>query len=155
MARFTRQGRAKYFFLPTCAGYAAADPQTSVKPTAAELTAGVELTQSIAGVTGWQQSSAQVATPDMASRFNSNIPGTKSVGDSGFTHYADDTADLIRDALPDDATGFVWIIKGTTKGDLFPVRVASTGDEHAIGDEPARWASSFSTTAQPATEIAA
>lgn len=155
MARFIRQGRAKYYFVPTVAGYVATAPSTSTKPTNTELTAGQELTKQIAGVTGWQQSSAEVATPDMSSDFNSNIPGTKSVGQSGFTLYADDTADPVRTALVDDATGFVWIVKGTGKGDLFPVRVSSTGDEHATGDTPARYTVTFAITAKPALEIAA
>jgi len=155
MARFIRQGRAKYFFLPAVAGYDEADPSASVKPTAPELAAGQDLTPKIAGVTGWQQSSAEVATPDMASDFNSNIPGTKSVGQSGFTLYADDTADPVRDVLIEDATGFIWIVKGTGKGDLFPVRVSSNGDEHATGDTPARYTTTFAITAKPALEIAA
>lgn len=148
MTRFIRQGKAKYYFLPTVAAYT-----TGGAPTSAERTAGTDMTKKIATVSGWMKEGSRVDTPDMSADFIKNIPGTKSVGDSGFGMYADDTTDPVRTVLSEDVTGYVWIEKGTTKGDLFPVRVLNVGDEHSVGNEPARYNVAFAITDVPNIEL--
>ena len=153
MARFIRRGKAKVRFLPTIAA-------ATLIPTAPEVTAGTDLTARLADMSGWQLESSPVGTPDMGSRFESNIPGATSVAASTLTFYADDagTADAIKTLLAVDVVGFIYIQhSGTGTGkmaDTFPVRVSSIGNEYSVGNDAARFAVTFAITAEPAIDKA-
>jgi hypothetical protein len=148
MARFIRRGKAKIYFLPTIAA-------ATLLPTDAEITAGTDLTARIADMSGWMLDSAAVNTPDMASRFVSNIPGETTVAASSITFYADDAAaaDAIKTALATDTEGFIYIAhSGRATGktaDTFPARVSSIGNEYSVGNDPARFVVNFAATAEP------
>ena len=150
MAKFMRRGRAAVYFLPTVAG---------AVPTTAEVTAGTNLSARIADINGWVLESTRIDTPDLASRFVSNIPGEQTTADSTLTLYADDAAtDAIKTALATDTAGYIYIAHSGTgvgkKADLFPVRVSSVGNEYSMGNDAARFVVSFAITAPPSIDVA-
>lgn len=150
MAKFMRRGTARVHFLPTVAG---------AVPTSAEVTAGTDLSARIADISGWVLESTRIDTPDLASRFVSNIPGEQTTADSTITLYADDGAsDTVKTALATDTEGFIYIMhSGSTAGkkaDLFPVRVSSVGNEYSMGNDAARFVVSFAITAPPSIDVA-
>lgn len=152
MARFTRRGKMKLRWLPAVAAATGA-------PTAAEVTAGTDLTPRVADLAGWTVSASSIATPDLVSRFTPSIPGEITVADSSITYYADDAnADPLKTLMPMDQAGWVYIQKqGAGTGlpaDLFPVRVMSVGDEYSVGNDPARMVIPYAVTAQPRTDVA-
>lgn len=152
MARFMRRGKAKVYFLPTVAS-------TTGAPIASEVTAGTNLTTRIADISGFMKESAKIDTPDLNSRFTSNIPGEQTVGDSTLTFYADDAnTDAIKTALAEETAGYLYIMKaGSTvgqKADLFPVRVSSIGEEYSMGNDAARFAVNFAITDPPRIDVA-
>ncbi|WP_433415026.1 hypothetical protein ACQP1V_36245 [Microtetraspora malaysiensis] len=126
-------------------------------PTRAELNAGTDLSREIADVSGWQTTSNQVDTPDMATRFTGKIPGRISADDSSLTFYASQDSIDVRSLLPRDTAGFViWMDGGdiaNRKMDVYPVRVSSVGKARSVGDEPARITVQFAVTSQPAEDV--
>jgi hypothetical protein len=97
MSRFFRKGVTKFVFCPTVAG---------TSPTRAEITAGTEITDSIAAVNGFSLSNSPVTTPDMGSRFDKTVPGIDSAGDSSLNMWDEildgGTTDPARDVLAKD-----------------------------------------------------
>ena len=73
---FFRRGVTKFIACPAVADLAA--------PTRAELTAGTVLT-GITAINGFQISNSPVDTPDLDSRFTSNVPGEDKAGSSSLT----------------------------------------------------------------------
>lgn len=151
MARFIRRGVSKFYFVPTVAS-----PTTAI--TRPELTAGTNLSPSIADVAGWMLENQPVSTPDMGSDFDSQIPGIDQAGDSSFTFYEDKLTAVIETLLPKGASGYVAILR---KGDiptspsldLFAVTVASRSAEYSAGNDAARFMVKFSITAKPALDL--
>lgn len=144
-ARFIRRGVSKFYFCPTVTGS---------RPTRAQITSGTDLTPFIADVAGWMLENNTVATPDMGSSFDSNIPGTDQVSDSSFTFYEDLVLNTIETLLPKGTPGFVVIMrKGDVSAslsmDTFPVRVRSKGSEFSAGNDPARFMVQFAITSTP------
>ena len=153
MARFMRRGKAKCYFLPTVAS-------ATTAPTSAEVTGGTDLTAKVADMSGWLLEASKIDTPDLSSRFVSNIPGEQSVKDSGLTFYGDDigTTDPVKTALAVDSIGYIYLMhSGAGVGkmaDLFPVRVMSVGNEYSLGTDPARYMIGFAITAPPRIDVA-
>ena len=149
VAKFMRRGKAAVYFLPTVAG---------AIPTAAEVTAGTNMSARIADINGWVLESTRIDTPDLASRYVSSIPGEQTTADSSLTIYADDAAtDPIKTAQATDAAGFIYIFHSGTgtgkKADLFPVRVSSVGNEYSMGNDAARYVISYAITAPPSIDV--
>ena len=120
--RYWSVGLTQVHFLP-----AIADP--GMAPTREEIVAGTDLTGEIAEWDGWSTTSEKIDTPDMVSRFVSNIPGAISAEDSSLTFYADRAGDDVRLVLPRDTSGFIiWMDGGDVPEnymDVYPVTVAS------------------------------
>lgn len=120
--RYWSVGLTQVHYLP-----AIEDPD--MVPTREEITAGTNLTGEIAEWDGWSTTSEKIDTPDMVSRFVSNIPGAISAEDSSLTFYADRAGDDVRLVLPRDTSGFiVWMDGGDVPEnymDVYPVTVAS------------------------------
>lgn len=156
-ARYIRRGVSKFYFLPTVAGYTSAGTGA---PTSGELSGGTDLTGQIAGVDGWQLTVNQVATPDMATDFDSSIPGTKAADASSFDFYEDDTTATIETLLPTGTSGYIYIQRkgaGTAKTkscDLFPVRVGSKTPMYSADNEPAKFKVTFTVTSKPSLDTA-
>lgn len=143
---------SKAYFLP-----AIADAATGI-PTRAEITAGTDLTDEIADLSGWQQTSGSIAIPDFGHRFVGSIPGRKSVADSTITFHADLAGVDIRSVLAEDQTGFVVFADGgdvpTYLADAFPVRVSAVGKVRSTGDSGFQIVISFTITKLPAVDFA-
>jgi len=151
VGRFIRRGKAKFYFLPTVAS-------PTLIPTAAEITAGIDITKQVADLSGWRRTGSSVNTPDMGSDFVSNISGEKTVEASSFTFYADDTqaVNSLKTAMAEDTVGFVYICgSGRATGkeaDTFPVRSNTVGNEYTVGNDPARFVIEYAITDNPAID---
>ena len=148
--RYFHAGTAKVYFLPAIA---AADKT----PSRAEITAGTDLTNEIADMSGWLVGSGTITTPDLGSTFESNIPGKTSVDASSLTFYADLDGDDIRSVLPRGTAGFIVIADAgdalDKPADVFPVRVSSVGKTRSVGEESARLTVNFAITDEPAENV--
>lgn len=80
--RFFRRGKSKIYVCPLVAGDS---------PTTAEITAGTDISGSIAAIAGFGLTNSPIATPDLGTAFNSQIEGEDAVADSSFTLYDDDS----------------------------------------------------------------
>lgn len=126
--RFFHPEISTVYFLPAIAA-------TTRIPTRVEISAGHDLTDEIATVSGWQKTTGTLATPDWGSLFTSQIPGRTTAADSSITFYADVDGQDVRTILEAGMTGFVVFCdggdnegSGTGKvADVFPVRVTSVG----------------------------
>lgn len=153
MPRFMRKGTTKIYFVPTIASLAAA--------TVAEITAGENITGQVAEVNGFSFSNSPISTPDMDSRFTSQVSGEDTAEASNLTMYElDDPTDVIRDALPKGADGYIVFfykgLAGATPGagddyEVFPVEVASNVRLYTAGNEAAQYRVNF-TMLQPPQE---
>lgn len=148
-SRFFRPGVTKCYWVPTIANISA--------PTRAELNAGTDISKDIADISGWMVSGQKIDTPDLNSRFVSNIPGLTSADESAITTYAGDTGSDARSLMPRDASGnIVWLDGGDVAGrkmDVFPVRVLSVGKVRSMGSEAARLTFQYAITSEPAENV--
>lgn len=99
MARSIPRGLSKWIACPSVA-----NPKA---PTRAELTAGVDITNSVAGINGFSLTNSPVTTPDLGSRFDKSVAGIDSAGDSSLNMWDEiargtSTTDAARVALAKD-----------------------------------------------------
>ena len=151
-ARYVRRGVTKIFFCPAVADVTAG-------ATRAEITAGTDLSDSIAETAGWLMTNQAIATPDLGSRFESSIPGTNQAADSSLTFYEDLEDEDLETVLQPLTPGFVVMLRkgdkpGSKSMDTFPVRVASKSSAITTGNEAARWTSAFGITGEPSLDKA-
>src|SRR5919108_4786636 len=144
--RYRAKGKTKCYWVPVIANLAA--------PTRAELNAGVDLSPQIMDMDGWLIESGSIDTPDLASDFTGNIPGSTSVDDSSLTFYSDLNGDDVRALLPRDTNGhIVWLhagdIPGNATTDAYPVRVGSLGKTVTIDEDASSIQVNFNITAEP------
>ena len=142
--RFFRRGVSKVWFLPAVSNLAA--------PTSAEFTAGTDITSAVAGVSGFSISNAPIATPDLATSFDSQIDGTDTAEDSRLTFYDDTVDTVLRTALAKGTNGYIVLCPygtvATKRCEVWPVR--STGYNDAWEMEGAAQANAgFAITAKP------
>jgi hypothetical protein len=128
ITRFFAPGTTQILFCPSIANKAA--------PTFAELDAGTEL-KNIADISGWMTSSAMIDTPDLETRFVSQIPGRITAESSSITHYADVDrgAGDVSVLLPRDTDGYIVIADGglaSAIGDVFQVTVSSNSMSRSL-----------------------
>lgn len=139
----------KVYFVGTIANKSA--------PTRIELNAGTDLSGEVADLSGWVVAGEPIATPDLGSRFTSNIPGRTQAEDSSLTFYADQEGVDVRAVLPRDTNGFiVWLDGGDTpsnKMDVFPIRVLSNGKQRSVSEDAARIQVQFAITSEPAENV--
>ena len=77
--KFWQRGTSQAKWVPTIASIAA--------PTASEVTAGTEITEAIAEISGWGYTNQPIDTPDWKNTFTSQIPGPNTADDSSFVLY--------------------------------------------------------------------
>jgi hypothetical protein len=122
-SRYTPPGVRKIYWLPAVASY-------TTGATRAEINAGIDLTNEVAGVTGFTVASDQVEVPDLSGRFAGKIPGRITAADSSLMFYGDLTSNDVRTVLPRDTAGFTaFLWEGDIAGrkyDMFPSKVSST-----------------------------
>ena len=145
MARYFRRGKSLMKFLPAIANLNA--------PTNAEITAGTDLTPSIADIGNFSFSNNPINTPDLATVFVTQIPGEDSADSPTLTFYDDDTATTIRTALAKGAAGYLVLMPygqvSTKRCEVWPVTSTGVADEWSAGNDPARFAVTFAVTAAP------
>lgn len=146
--RFFQPGITVVRFCPAIANIQA--------PTRAELTAGTIITKHVRGQEGFATTSAQIETPDMASRFVSKIGGTINAEDSSLMCYASRDGIDIRTVFARDDVGFVVLQYGgdvaTYPMDVFPVTVISVPKESSM-DAAFGVKIQFSITSEPAEDV--
>lgn len=146
--RYIPPGTRKIYWVTTIATYTA--------PTRAELNAGIDLSAEVAAVNGFTVTSGTVPTPDLSSRFVSEIPGTITAPSSQLSFYASNTSNDVRTVLPRDTVGFVVLLwEGDVTGqrcDVFPVKVTASAPNGSMTN-PEQIDVSFSVTKVPANNV--
>lgn len=147
MARYFRRGYSKIRWLPAVAN--------GTSPSRAEITAGTDLSPSIAEVGGFRFTNSPIATPDFASRFTTTIPGEDTVETPTLTFYDDDTVTTLRTLLAYGAAGYIYLMPygdtPTKRAELWRVRSTGPSDEWTAGNDAARWSTQFAVEAAPNT----
>ena len=120
--RYIPPGTRKVYWVTTIATYTA--------PTRAELNAGIDLSAEVAAVTGFTVTSATTPTPDLSSRFTSEIPAAITAASCSLSIYATSTSSDIRLTLPRGTIGYVVMLwEGDVTGqrmDVFPATVTTS-----------------------------
>lgn len=146
--RFNPAGVRKVYWLDTIA-------DAGLAYTTVERTAGLDVTDEVAGYTGWTLEASSVATPAQGSRFTSSVPGRTSVQDSSITFWASQDGTDIRDEVAIDDEGYVIFEDGGAtagyKAEVFPARVMSIGAVRSVDDGAFQVTVSFAVTAEPKT----
>ena len=122
--RHIQPGVTKLYWVPTIAA-------TDGIPTRVELDAGTDLTDEVAGASGWLTTSAFVEVPDLGHTFTGKVPGKTSAADSSISFWADKSGDDVRAVLERGVSGYiVWADGGDVVdylADAYKVEVASVG----------------------------
>jgi hypothetical protein len=145
--RFYRRGLSKVKFAPAVSNKDA--------PTRAEISAGVDFSNYVSGVTGFSITNAPITTPDLGSSFDSQIDGSDSAEESGFTLYDDKVDDAVRTALAKGTNGYVLLMPygdvPTNRCEVWPVRSTGFNDDWSSALEAAAATASvrFAITAPP------
>lgn len=151
MARFFRRGKTKFRFVPTIAS-------TSLIPTAAEVTAGTDLTGNVAGVAGFSFSNSPIPVPDMSAVFTGSIPGEDAGADSSLTFYEDTTTNTLQTTLAKGVGGYIVVFFAGTAGanpaagdkcEVWPIISTGPAREYLLSNDPARWTAQFALSAPP------
>lgn len=145
MGRFFRRGVTEVHFLP-----AVADPAA---PTRVEITAGTDLSEDSADISGWEFTGSRIPTPNFKSSFTPQITGEDTVGDAAIAFYDRDDDETIRTALAKGTAGFlVFMPYGDNPGDraeVWPIQTQSVSDIYTLGNEAARFNVGFAVTDPP------
>jgi hypothetical protein len=149
--RYTSRGTTKFYWVPTIASQAS--------PSRAELNAGTDLTPQVMDRSGWAVSTADIETPDGASRYTSTIPGNITAEESSLTMYMDKEGVDARALMPRDQAGFIVILDGgdiaANKMDVYPVRVASHSKNREVqGSAADTIVIRYSITSEPSSDVA-
>lgn len=146
--RYFPPGTRKVYWITTAASYLA--------PTRGELNAGTDLSAEVAAMAGWAINSATADTPDMGSRFTSQIPARLDANGSQITFYLSQNSSDVRTLLPRDVNGYVVVLwEGDVTGqkmDVFPVRVMTDANETNT-ETPGQTTVMFSVTKLPAINV--
>lgn len=131
--RYFQPGVTKVVLIPSIATFASG-------PLRAEIDAGTDVSRDIAAISGWSIASERVDTPDLGTRFVSNVQGRLRAADSGLTFYASlDGAD-IRDELELDQALYVAFMDGGDVAarlmDVFQVTVSGMPKMRDLEDAP-------------------
>lgn len=153
MSNFIRKGKARAYFVPSIVAKAA--------PTAAEITAGTELSLKTAELNDFTYENQPVDVPNLGERFTPKIPGEDTVGNSNIVFYEDDTTNPLRTALAKGVVGYIVIFFAGTAGatpaaadkcEVWPVVSTGPVRMYSVGNEAAKWRSAFTASATPATD---
>jgi len=149
--RYNATGTTKYYWVASISNKAA--------PTRGELNAGTNLSPDLYGVEGFTVQSNSVPTPDISTRFVSQITGRITADESSITMYGDTAGTDARSLMPRDTTGNVVRLEGGDvsgrKMDVFPVKVQSISKENldAGGEAAVGLKFSFAITSEPAENV--
>lgn len=147
--RYSRKGKAALKFAATLT-----DATAPYSATRAEITGATDILAQMAEIGGMQYSNEPIDTPDMASSFDTQIPGADTTDPPTFTFYdTDEAAPAIRAALAKGTTGYILAFpQGDIAGrrmEIWPVQSTGVNDEWTAGNEPARYVATTVVTAPP------
>jgi hypothetical protein len=125
-------------------------------PSRGELNAGTDLTAEIAAMAGWAINSATADTPDLGTKFTSQVPARLDANGSQITFYLSQNSSDVRTLLPRDTNGYVVVLwEGDVTGqrmDVFPVRVMTDANETNT-ETPGQTSVMFAVTRIPAINV--
>jgi hypothetical protein len=146
--RYIPESVTHFYFVTAFANY--------LSPTRAELNAGTDLTPEIATTGDWGITSAVIATPDLATLFESQIPGKVSVSNSTINMYASSNSSDVRTLLPRGTTGYIVKFPegdiSSQKMDVYPVKVTQQAKPTALSS-PSVIQLAFAVTKIPAENV--
>jgi hypothetical protein len=144
MARFFRRGVSAVKFAPAVAG---------TSPTRAEITAGTDLSAQVAGISGFALNNAPIATPDLATAFDSQIDGPDTTDNSSLNFYDDNAAATIRTSQAKGTAGFILLFPyGDAVGkrvEKWPVKSTGVNDQWGLDATAAQFQVGYAVTAVP------
>lgn len=144
MARYFRRGVSRVKWAPAVAG---------TSPTRPEITAGVDLSTSIAAINGFQFTNAPIATPDLSDNFDSQITGPDQAGDSSFNFYDDDASTTVRTTLAKGTAGCVLLMPygdvATKRVEVWRVTSLGVNDEWSMDATAAQFQIQFAINSRP------
>jgi len=152
MSNFMRKGITKVWYVTGTV--------TKAAPTAVQVLTGIDLTEGIGEMNGFTYSNNPIQTPNLNTKFVSQIPGEDSTEDSSLVFYEDKVSATLRDGLDKDDTGYIVIfatgIAGATpaagdKCEVWPVTISSNARKYTAGNEAAMFEVKFATTSEPNT----
>jgi len=146
--RFISPGITRCYWVPAISAFPGA-------ATRAELTAGTDLTNEIADVSGFAAKTQFVDVPDLSGAFVPVVSGRFKPDASSLTFYGSKNSTDVRTVLTQGASGFiVWLDGGdvaTQKMDEFAVTVGAVSVLRNIkGDDVLRVMVDFAITKSPA-----
>jgi len=148
--RFFAAGITDVLFVPVI-------DDDNLVPSTAELGAAVDLGGEVADWSGWSVQSGTIDTPDLKSRFTSQIGGRTTAPASSITFYGDPGGDDVRQVLPRNTKGYILIADGGLiaggLADVFPVTVLAVPKQRSVGDNAFQLLVNFSITREPAEDI--
>lgn len=147
--RYSRKGKAAIKFAATLT-----DSTFPYAATRAEITGATDILAQLAEIGGMQYTNQPIDTPDMATSFDTQIPGADTTDPPTFTFYdTDEEAPAIRTALAKGATGYLLVFpQGDIEDrrmEIWPVVSTGVNDEWQAGNEPARFVATTVVTAPP------
>jgi hypothetical protein len=144
MARYFRRGVSKIKWAPAVAGSS---------PTRPEITAGVDLSPSVAAINGFQFTNAPIATPDLSDNFDSQITGPDTAGDSSLDFYDDDTSTTVRTTLAKGTAGYILLMPygdvATKRVEVWSVTSLGVNDAWSMDATAAQFNIQFAITKRP------
>lgn len=147
--RYFPRGTSKCYYVPSIAA-------STLTPTRAELNAGTDLSPQLADWSGFSVTGEQIDTPDLATTFNSKIPGATSAEESSLTMYSSKDGVDSRTLLARSVTGYiVWMPGGDVSGykaSVWPVTVTSNSEVIA-SDDAGKRNIQFAVTALPQENV--
>jgi hypothetical protein len=159
---YFRRGQANITFCTAIAS-------TTLVPTAAEITAGVDLSKAILGVTGFNTTLNRVNTALLDYAQEVQVAGPQTFGDASLTIADDDgvaSADstarvAARTALAEGTNGYIVIAASkrgkptsSTKVDVWPVLVGALNREITLDAQVARSTAQLAITGAAAKDVA-
>jgi hypothetical protein len=143
--RFMLKGVEKIRFVTTAVNILA--------PTLAEIAAGIDLTADLAAMSGFMLKNNPIATPDLATTFDSTIGGNDTIDASTMDFYDRDNSATIRTGLAKGTSGTIVFERyGHTSGkraELWPVTTTGVNDMTTVNPEAAKFQVSFSNPSVP------
>lgn len=134
MSRYFRRGTSKIMVVPTVA----ADD-----PTDAELSAGVDISDHIADISGFSLTNNPITTPDLATTFDSQIEGNDTTDASSFTLYDDDDTETVRTLLAKGTENVIVLMPygrvPAKRLETWRVRSTGANDQWSMSAEAAKF----------------
>lgn len=149
--RYTSLGVTKVYILPTIAA-------TNLVPTRAEMNAGTDISRELNDWAGWSVTGNDIATPDLETTFEGNIPGKTTAEQSSFTCYMSKNGVDIRTLLPRGTSAFALFCDGGdvpgNKAQVFPFKVRSNTPMRSLtGDAADKLQVQCTITREPAENV--